>query len=214
MKRDVAGPYRLYPGRTSEQNIRQARDIAIDLWNAGHTAICPHLNTSNFENDTRLPDEAFLAGDLEILARCDAVVLTPDWEMSQGARGEVERANQLAIPCYVYSDKPQLRPPIGSLWRNRKTKDVYQVRGIAIALKSDREFVVYSENPAVGKYQYYVQHTEQDLVGLFFHQSPKPLVIDWDYDDDSLEPVAIDAWARPLEMWGEKFTRALPKGKA
>lgn len=156
----IAGPYKPYPGRTTEQNIQQAREMSIALWDAGYTTICPHLNTSNFENDTRIPDEVFLLGYLEMLTRCDAIVLTPDWEMSSGAKAEVDRANQLGIPCYVYPDKPQLRPSIGSLWRSRKTKGVYQVCGVAIAVSSvlmpgdeSREFVVYrltssTPNPA------------------------------------------------------------------
>jgi hypothetical protein len=102
----VAGPYR---GEV-DRNIQQAREIAIALWRMGHVAICPHLNTAHFEVDAQLPDETYLRGDLAMLARCDAVVLTPDWTQSLGACGEQAVAVASGIPCYVWPECPPLHP--------------------------------------------------------------------------------------------------------
>lgn len=106
----IAGPYRPYQTEgieyTTKRNIAQARAIAIEVWHAGYVAICPHLNTANFEEDSGLPDERYLKGDLEILRRCDAVVLTPDWQHSKGASAEVEFAKDLKIPIWVYPELP------------------------------------------------------------------------------------------------------------
>jgi hypothetical protein len=50
-------------------------------------------------------DRVWLDGDIEILRRCDAVMLTPDWQRSSGARAEVDIAESLGMPVFaVLSD--------------------------------------------------------------------------------------------------------------
>lgn len=87
----IAGPYR----GNVEANIQAAREIAAEVWRVGHVAICPHLNTAHFDRDyPDIPDQAYLDGDLEILARCDAMVLVPGWRASQGTQAEVAFAEK------------------------------------------------------------------------------------------------------------------------
>jgi nucleoside 2-deoxyribosyltransferase len=81
-----------------EQNIRRAETLALEVWKLGAACLCPHTNTRFFQNAA--PDKSFLDGDLELLRRCDAVLLTLDWERSRGARAEVEFAQQLKIPVF------------------------------------------------------------------------------------------------------------------
>lgn len=100
----VAGAYR---GNVDE-NIANARKVAIDVWKAGHVAFCPHLNTAHFEEDSGIEDERFLAGDLDILARCEAIVLVPGWGASAGTKGEVEYAQLNGIPVFTYPEIPPL----------------------------------------------------------------------------------------------------------
>jgi hypothetical protein len=61
-------------------------------------AICPHANTRFFQYE--LSDSVWLSGDLAILARCDAMLLTEDWRASEGACKEREFAQQRGIPVY------------------------------------------------------------------------------------------------------------------
>lgn len=94
----VAGPFR---GRTPwdvERNVREAETLALDVWRAGIAAICPHTNTRFF--DGAAPDDVWLAGDLAIMARCDAVILTDRWADSVGAQAEVAEAQRLGIPVF------------------------------------------------------------------------------------------------------------------
>lgn len=100
----VAGPFRAKPilGQTQpnqweqEQNIRRAEAIALEVWRKGHAAICPHTNTRYYQGSC--PDDTWLIGDLAIIERCDGVLLTPDWEKSEGARNERLHADAMDIP--------------------------------------------------------------------------------------------------------------------
>lgn len=94
----VAGPFRGNSAWDIECNIRRAETLALEVWRLGAAALCPHTNTRFFQNAA--PDEVWLKGDLELLKRCDAVVLTPDWIKSSGARAEVEFAEKLGIPVF------------------------------------------------------------------------------------------------------------------
>lgn len=50
------------------------------------------------------PDEKFLAGDLELLRRCDGAVCVEGWMDSAGSRGEVELCNREGIPVVEWRD--------------------------------------------------------------------------------------------------------------
>jgi len=101
----VCGPYRAGYGLSVLENIRNAEAVAIELWRKGYVAFCPHKNTAHF--DGILPDGAWLAGDMTMLARCDMLVTVPGWEQSEGARAEVEWARSVAMP--VCHDLDEIR---------------------------------------------------------------------------------------------------------
>lgn len=86
----VAGPYRANDNWEIEQNIRRAEALSLEVWRMGCACICPHANTRFFQGAA--PDKVWLDGDLEILKRCDAILLTPDWMLSSGAKAEYQFA--------------------------------------------------------------------------------------------------------------------------
>lgn len=102
----VAGPYRGPNNWEIECNIRRAESLALEVWQLGAAAICPHANTRFFQGTA--PDDLWLAGDLAILSRCDALLTTPDWFRSVGARAEVAFASKHNIP--VFQRLEDLRP--------------------------------------------------------------------------------------------------------
>jgi|GEM_PF-1343519 len=102
----VAGPYR----GDVDKNIAAARKIAIELWEKDHAVICPHTNTAHFEDVCDVSDETYLKGDLAILARCDAVVVAPNHQESEGTLMEIAFAKQRKIPIYYYPDLPERHP--------------------------------------------------------------------------------------------------------
>jgi nucleoside 2-deoxyribosyltransferase len=94
----VAGPYRGRSAWEIEQNIRKAEELALEVWRSGAAAICPHANTRYFQGAA--PDAVWLDGDLEILARCDAVILVDGWGMSEGTTAEIRFAKETGIPVF------------------------------------------------------------------------------------------------------------------
>jgi len=98
----VAGPYRNKSNWKIAQNIRKAEALCLEVWRAGMIALSPHLNTEHFQYE--LPDDVWLSGDLEMLRRCDAVLLVEGWESSNGTKAEVNFANDLGIPVFMRLD--------------------------------------------------------------------------------------------------------------
>ena len=72
----------------------------MTVWQAGMAAICVH----SFCRPYALGDEEenlFLPGDLEILRRCDAVlVVRPKSSGSKGTIGEIDEAEKIGIPVF------------------------------------------------------------------------------------------------------------------
>lgn len=102
----VAGPFRaLNPDGTQDawkihNNVIAAMGVALEVWKAGHVAICPHANTFCFQNASGCSDDVWLEGDLAILERCDALVTSPGWENSKGTQVELAFANKFNIPVF------------------------------------------------------------------------------------------------------------------
>jgi hypothetical protein len=111
----IAGAYRASTERGVVENIRRAESVALEVWKAGYTAICPHMNTALFGG--ACADEAWLAGDIEIMKRCDVVLLVPGWESSKGTVAEYQCAveNKIQV-CRSLEQLQQL-----DLWIARRT---------------------------------------------------------------------------------------------
>jgi len=92
----IAGPFRAANQWEQEANIRRAEAMALEVWRLGAVALCPHLNTRYFSG--ALPDEVWLDGDLELLRRCDAILMVHGWENSAGAMAEKAFARENNIP--------------------------------------------------------------------------------------------------------------------
>ncbi len=97
----IAGPFRgSYFVKRS--NIKKARNLSIKLWEAGVPNICPHTNSGFL--DSPETDKIILPADIEIMKRCDAVVVLKDWLESTGTRTELIEAYNSDIPIYFNAD--------------------------------------------------------------------------------------------------------------
>jgi hypothetical protein len=99
----VAGPYRAPDNWEIEQNIRRAEALSLEVWRSGAAALCPHANTRFFQHAA--PDDVWLHGDLAMLAKCDAILMTPDWRRSSGARAEHDFAESRGMPIFYDIDQ-------------------------------------------------------------------------------------------------------------
>lgn len=97
----VAGPFRAKkPGSHWEvaENVRRAERVGFKVAQAGGFPVIPHANTANFEGE--LDDMFWLDGTLEMLRRCDAVVMAPGWIRSTGAKRERAEALSMGLPVF------------------------------------------------------------------------------------------------------------------
>lgn len=95
----VAGKYRGESEAEVFDNIIHARSAALRLWGEGWAVICPHTNTM-FMGSRLGGDEKFIKGDLEIVARCDAIYMLKGWGDSVGATKELGVAEDLELEIY------------------------------------------------------------------------------------------------------------------
>jgi hypothetical protein len=91
----IAGKYRAKTAWELEQNIRLAELRALHWARQGYAVICPHKNTAHM--DGSLPDEYWLAATMEMMRRCDVVVMIPNWHESAGALKEHAEALRLGM---------------------------------------------------------------------------------------------------------------------
>ena len=113
----VAGRYRAPTVWERDCNIHAARKIGALVVGAGAYPVIPQSNTSHFDG---LADDPFwLDGTLQLMRRCDAVIMCPGWEASQGATGERAEALRLGLP--VLYDIGELRHWLEGFLGEQKT---------------------------------------------------------------------------------------------
>ncbi len=97
----LAGPYRAATLAERDANIDRARLAAGELLRRGHSPLCPHTHTAQFEEYfPDLPATCYLTMDLDWLLVAHALLLLEGWEDSRGARVEKAQAHALGIPVY------------------------------------------------------------------------------------------------------------------
>ena len=99
----IAGPYRAKTKEAVDLNIAVARRIGIAAIKRGWMPLIPHSNTGNMEHLVERPDSFWLEGTMELMLRCDAVLLCPGWMESLGTIAEIDKAKKEGIPVY-YSE--------------------------------------------------------------------------------------------------------------
>ncbi len=100
----VAGPYKGYNHHDILQNILNASRLSIECWKKGWAVICPHKNTAGFDacQTIDITDDTWIQGDIEILKRCDAIIMTHDWKDSIGATKEHNIAKERNMEVYYH----------------------------------------------------------------------------------------------------------------
>jgi len=94
----IAGPYRAKTSWQIEENIFNARIYGAAVAALGFMPVVPHANTANY--DDIQDDKFWINGTMEILRRCDAVLMIPGFERSSGSKGEEKEALALGKPVF------------------------------------------------------------------------------------------------------------------
>jgi hypothetical protein len=98
----IAGPYNAETPWATEQNIRVAEEIAFEVARCGTMPVCPHT-MSRFWAKT-LTEDFWIAGTMQLMRKCDGVVMIPNWTTSSGSMAEYEEACTIGLAKHVYKD--------------------------------------------------------------------------------------------------------------
>jgi nucleoside 2-deoxyribosyltransferase len=111
----LAGAIRPKLDQTLEGNVAKGKAIALELWKKGYAVFSPHANSDLPISlaDKEVESSKWLNGDLEILSRCDVLVVIPGWEYSDGTKDEIRFANNHGIPVYFYPQLPNICETMG-----------------------------------------------------------------------------------------------------
>lgn len=92
-----------------DKNRLAARQIAARIVSEypGIAVVNP-LDTLQYAKMAELSYDEILKIDIELLSRCDALLVQGDWEHSQGCRREVQAAYARKIPVFWESLEPLL----------------------------------------------------------------------------------------------------------
>lgn len=94
----VAGKFTAPDTWQRVRHVRKAEELGFAVAEAGAMPLIPHANTTNF--DGTLSVEFWYEGTLELLRRCDAMILVPGWEGSRGVAAEIAEAKNLMLPIF------------------------------------------------------------------------------------------------------------------
>jgi len=104
----VAGPFTAKRTWEVECNVRRAEQMAFALLDSIEVddnvfPIVPHT-MSRFFHGVRSGDY-WIAGTLELLDRCDSMIVCDGWEESTGTLNEIEHCKKHGIPFYYGLDQ-------------------------------------------------------------------------------------------------------------
>ncbi len=96
----VAGPFSAADRGGVESNIMRAALRGVEVAKLGACPVVPHSNTSLPQYEHVQPYQFWIAATLEMMRRCDALLTVPGWELSSGARGEVNAMTDMGKPVF------------------------------------------------------------------------------------------------------------------
>lgn len=109
----IAGPYRSITRAGVDANIATARRVGALAAAKGWAPLVPHTNTAHMDELVDLGDQFWLDATMEMMRRCDAVLLCPGWTLSSGTKDEVAEATRLGLPIFF----EDVMLPLASMFR-------------------------------------------------------------------------------------------------
>lgn len=96
----VAGPYAATTRWEEEQNVRHAEAVGYNVADAGAMPVIPHTNTRPHFSDLNSA-EWWYEATVELMRRCDAVMMVPGWKQSKGSVAERTEAERIGLPVFL-----------------------------------------------------------------------------------------------------------------
>ena len=104
----VAGRYRGKSEQAVQLNVQACRQVGVICSERGWYPVMPCVLSAGFEHLTDKDDQFWLDNTLELMLRCDAVVMAPGWLQSEGATNEYNEAKLAGIAVYEVVDEVPL----------------------------------------------------------------------------------------------------------
>lgn len=94
----VAGPFNADTKQGRDDNCKKASGVGAQVVNLGGFPVVPHNNTKDYYG--MRGEDFFLDGCIELVLRCDAVIMVPGWKDSLGAQLEAQKAAEAGMPVF------------------------------------------------------------------------------------------------------------------
>jgi len=101
----ISGPIKADTKEKEKENVGRARSAMYEIMRRGHIPFCPHTMTENaniYAQD--IQRDTFIKCDIEWLKLCDAILMLPGWEESEGANIEIEYAVMNGVKVFYNID--------------------------------------------------------------------------------------------------------------
>lgn len=101
----VAGPYMsslegIAQYHEITDHILEAEEVSLRLAERGIGFFCPHTHTAHFEAKVSVGEQFYKDLDMELLKKCDAIVLIKGWHNSSGSKAERAYAESVGMPIF------------------------------------------------------------------------------------------------------------------
>jgi hypothetical protein len=96
----IAGPFRGASAWDIENNIRRAEVVGFGVAQLGAAPVIPHT-MYRFWDGTQTA-QFWLDATMDLLRRCDAIVMCEGWEASEGSRAERQEALRMGLQVFYH----------------------------------------------------------------------------------------------------------------
>lgn len=95
----IAGPFRAANAWLVAENVHRAEQAAHEVVKLGAMPLTPHSIGARMDGTATA--QFWISGTLELMRRCDAVLVLPGYKDSEGTRGEIAEAERLKLPVFM-----------------------------------------------------------------------------------------------------------------
>lgn len=107
----ICSPYREKTLKQLQMHFNYAVQLTRKMLLHGHCPITPHLYITTCLDDNCLCERKIgLKAALELLEKCDAVIVGQQYGISKGMTAEIEKAKQLNKPIFYYDQLNRIKP--------------------------------------------------------------------------------------------------------